>query len=1000
MEHRRRHRNGQRDHGENIRDTEAHLKLERYQTNKPPEKIHKTSRRNLDDGNNKNLRNKNPPSNAMLSDDDDYVRRWLAETSKEMGRDGEERGGQESPSRKHTLSFLGPLETVDLLTALCICAGDEIVRASRRRSELSTRAEEISLHASKPNKSKRRHASSSDSSLLEVPVKAAPQSTIRRQDGDGISRHNEESVVQSRKRHQAESTSSAAGSVTGHSSPPKEVFEKRARHKTREERYEPKVSNRAIEITCEKKSSTSKRQKKSGQKKSAKKAGEDLMRNFSSKSIGQERITIRPSYGPGMFKNGRASSPVKRRGLPDLAFSEMYFLQHSSLPQKSAKSDKAIPKSREKEQRRALRVEEEISTFFQSTKAPLQEIDPNAKSRELLVLANLKESVYAKQRITDHQLQDRGRSQSHDLRRPQLNNPHRNHSSDKQLKHSRLSLGERGVEKPPGSAGKISGKTTSYITWSETQISTEDGNGSQHFDTAYEQQRSVTPDSIRRSLESTGIYRDTGINKDPKYQSRSRPNPKEPSRYTKNRSNRVGERRAPSLRHGSTPVVSASARVSRNPSSRPSSLLRSMTHSPARSTQTPRCTETTDKSGPQKAPLEAENGDSADNQRRLRIEHFDQDSGWQETPSPRQQTGHAVIALVERDIPREPRSTPIDRERLAKEARIKRPSTTLPVTRITGSNSHSLSVEKGVVGNQHGLPMATPRGGWPITESSKEESIEPSQSKTAEATIHESEVKSLEDNSSSIKQNLPDIQLPIQGNLEQKMSLQHAENLADYSVPQSLGADIIGGSGGMAPVAGTLPGRRENATYNGIPLRGGWNYQIDPTFIPPLQFRPPFDTQSHFIHQSQRQIVQETFIENEWRSMGDGLETDASWVASTLPHMEASMEEQDFHEDELIAQDDCHTQEVSFEGYVSIEQGGSTYFADPGMWLPEDHFEEGGMANFEITNDQGDWHAYGFHGSELERFDTVQEMMDHQDEFDTPEGQYSTQNFWRPRPQY
>ncbi|KAH8648968.1 hypothetical protein BGZ60DRAFT_341503, partial [Tricladium varicosporioides] len=153
------------------------------------------------------------------------------------------------------------------------------------------------------------------------------------------------------------------------------VFEKRARHKTREDRYEPK------EATKKEGRHMSKWEKKSYRRRTAKKTGEDLMSNFTSKNIGQERLTIRPSYRAGLFKNGKASSPAKRRGLPDLAFSEMEFLQHSNYTLQAARDGKVTSKSREKDLRKISRVEEEISTFFQSKKMPLTEINSNRGRR-------------------------------------------------------------------------------------------------------------------------------------------------------------------------------------------------------------------------------------------------------------------------------------------------------------------------------------------------------------------------------------------------------------------------------------------------------------------------------------------------------------------------------------------------------------------------------------------------------------------------------------------
>jgi len=131
-------------------------------------------------------------------------------------------------------------------------------------------------------------------------------------------------------------SSSSASEREDHSalqSSTKEVFEKRTRHKAREDLYEPIKKYKSSRKDSEEKSRRKKKEKKSDRRKAAKRAGEDLMHNFSSKSIGQDRLTVsislssvlqqthkantwemRPSHRPGLFKNGRASSPARRRG--------------------------------------------------------------------------------------------------------------------------------------------------------------------------------------------------------------------------------------------------------------------------------------------------------------------------------------------------------------------------------------------------------------------------------------------------------------------------------------------------------------------------------------------------------------------------------------------------------------------------------------------------------------------------------------------------------------
>jgi hypothetical protein len=77
-----------------------------------------------------------------------------------------------------------------------------------------------------------------------------------------------------------------------------------------------------------------KREKKGDRKKAAKKAGEDLMINFSSKSIGQERLTVGVDRIVELWH--RADS-IRSAHLVDSAFSKM--AGHLLLPSAEAVCD-------------------------------------------------------------------------------------------------------------------------------------------------------------------------------------------------------------------------------------------------------------------------------------------------------------------------------------------------------------------------------------------------------------------------------------------------------------------------------------------------------------------------------------------------------------------------------------------------------------------------------------------------------------------------------------
>ncbi|KAI0998328.1 hypothetical protein K3495_g9867 [Podosphaera aphanis] len=168
-------------------------------------------------------------------------------------------------------------------------------------------------------------------------------------------------------------------------------FIKRARHKTREDRYdvnrkyqpETKISTKKT-----KKRIDPKREKK---KNGTRKANRDSTRNFdkkfnnlSSKEIRQDRLTvIRPSNGLGLFNNGRASSPAKRRRVPDLTFSEMDFLQNSKR-ELHLQSKKCIEcNSGDPQYGRGRKNHDEISSFFKPKIKSLREAGLRRRSQSV-----------------------------------------------------------------------------------------------------------------------------------------------------------------------------------------------------------------------------------------------------------------------------------------------------------------------------------------------------------------------------------------------------------------------------------------------------------------------------------------------------------------------------------------------------------------------------------------------------------------------------------------
>ena len=136
---------------------------------------------------------------------------------------------------------------------------------------------------------KRRHGSSSDSSLLKPAIK---QSTMLITE-EGKGRSTEWLGIHPPHSHKKRKVEPSDPGTSTPSTARQETFEKRARHKTREDRYVPKKEKNKPGRNNREKEPRAKRLKKGDGKRAARRAGEDLMNSFASKSIGPERLTVR-----------------------------------------------------------------------------------------------------------------------------------------------------------------------------------------------------------------------------------------------------------------------------------------------------------------------------------------------------------------------------------------------------------------------------------------------------------------------------------------------------------------------------------------------------------------------------------------------------------------------------------------------------------------------------------------------------------------------------------
>ena len=103
----------------------------------------------------------------------------------------------------------------------------------------------------------------------------------------------------------------------GRTHDPSLKYARRARHKTREDRYEYKGHEDVKRIH-----KIAGHNKRSARRKS----GAALNEEFQAPNVGPDRLTLQHATGPGFLSKGKSSNLTARRGIPDLTFSEMAFL--------------------------------------------------------------------------------------------------------------------------------------------------------------------------------------------------------------------------------------------------------------------------------------------------------------------------------------------------------------------------------------------------------------------------------------------------------------------------------------------------------------------------------------------------------------------------------------------------------------------------------------------------------------------------------------------------
>ncbi|KAI1259632.1 hypothetical protein F5Y18DRAFT_292407 [Xylariaceae sp. FL1019] len=283
-----------------------------------------------------------------------------------------------------------------------------------------------------------------------------------------------------------------------------QTFGKQPRRKTKADKYDTKKQNdrKRRKLATEQKSiqdekrTTEPPARKEKRKKKSGASGKNVMNKFTSEAVLNDRITVQHGLRPGLFENGRGP----RKGpVLDLSFSDMEIRKQGV---QGTQPSKPLSKSQRQDRQREERQREQISSFF---------IAPN----------NLPKAVvsYAE----DHR-DDEVSSDGHDgmelvHERKHITSPCDSHSGNHHEEYQRHGRHRERETSPVMSSTRFhdcrpdSSRATSYLTWSSSSLNVpHDAQACVNKPPSLTGQgRSETPETIRRAVVNTGIYRDTRI---------------------------------------------------------------------------------------------------------------------------------------------------------------------------------------------------------------------------------------------------------------------------------------------------------------------------------------------------------------------------------------------------------------------------------------------------------------------------------------------------------
>ena len=676
----------------------------------------------------------------------------------------------------------------------------------------------------------------------------------------------------------------------------------------------------------------------------------------------------------------------------------MEFLQHSRSHQHLEKEN-VVSRSREKDRKKASRAQDEISTFFKPNRAPLQDLSSNRSgpSHEFFTSGS---NLYTKQLDSERDVIYRRDSEplnfpSETSRELEVTEP----TSD------RYQVGYGFSASPavnhsinvPGSTSKASGNATTYVTWSESQRSPA---STSHHDSIGHRSISPIPDSVCRSIEKTGIFKDTGIKGPLKsYQANVSPGVNE---RQNSRTAQIAHRLNLSDRMSTKSANPTEARIER-----PQDFREDGEQVPEMSERNPRdvipeLQKRADQSQSTNQTWTIEQQGTS--RKRIVIERFDPAFGWREDLNAVECSQQTAASPLKRRTSYIAEPTPPTRAEIAKKARVKipkRPSTTVPILQSTRLGTqmpvHSEENHLPVMDNdarppksEEGLRTTGFRAGF----NSVQRPLLSRASNLSLPTIHED---SDEQSASHCEVSLPERQVESTNAAEViQPRLDVNWNNNTYQYEKQLQQPIQGSYVQQETYEGDDIASR-NETYLGLHMGNAWlGTSLSSVNARPVRLQPQSGPQSLYVRQVQQSSM--SCQVGYDGSNSSTIEASRNPPRTVSPVYDGRYGYANQHQVEDLAEHGCTLDRGNIsEVYQGYEEGrqivNDQYYDELGTWDAETHHVDPRVYDMEEGHVQGYYEQE--HMAPEQNYSSLQPMSYYGDHYE-PQADNHHNGFWQP----